>query len=324
MKMLPLTAAALATAVLAACGGGGGDSGDATGTSNDQAQAYAADGSLVTEDAMSSIDAAIATAQTVVQVQATAGTLLQARSADVQVQAVAAVPVACPGGGTATLSIAGGTVSSVINGQLDAGERYAVVYAACRGAAGALALDGTLTMAVGDAGTGHLALTLGASALSATLPRGQVSIDGSLAGTFSDSTDAGGLNVRSAQVQADSLLVSTRYAGRSSRFTLSALTLARTSTWLAGVQQSSRCSGTHRLDAVLPRGSVGFTVSTAGDVSYGADGNPVSGRWALTLARGTVACSVAAGVATLTLDDDGDGVPERSWTVPLNVLVNSA
>lgn len=321
MKNLTSTAAVLAAAALSACGGG---SADTTGTSNEQAEAYAADASYVTEDAMSTMDAAVAAAQAVVAVQATAAVPMQALSAGAQPQAVASVPVACPGGGSASLSIGGGTVASVLNGQLNAGETYTLVYAACRGTRGALALDGTLTLAVNDAGTGRLSLTLGASALSAALPRGRVSLDGSLTESLSESTDASGVTTRSSTLQASRLALATSYSSRASRFTLSALNLSRTSTWVGGVQQASRYSGTHHLDAVLPRASFGYTVSTNGEVSYDASGNPVSGRWTVTLARGTVVCSVAGGLATITLDDDGDGVPERTWTVPVATLSSAA
>lgn len=322
MRIPPPACAAIAAALLAACGGGGGAEG--TSTSNDSAQVYAAEASLITEDTLSTVDAALSTAQAVVAVQASAAAPMQPLAADVQPLAVATVPVACPGGGTATLSVTGGTPASVLNGVLDAGESYTLVYAACSGAAGAVALDGTFTMAVADAGSGRLALTVGATALAATLPRGAATLDGTLALTVGETTDSGGLTTRSTQVQATSVALATRYASRSSRFTLSALNVARTSTWLAGVAQSSRYSGTHRLDAELPRASFGYTVGTTGEVAYDASGNPVSGSWTVALARGTVGCSVAGGTATITSDEDGDGTPERTWTILLETLGSAA
>lgn len=325
MKPFAPACAALAAALLAACGGGGADTTSSTSsTSNDTAQAYAADASLITQDTLATADAAVTTAQAVVAVQAAAVAPMQPLAAGAQPQAVATVPVACPGGGSATLSIAGGTATSVLNGRFDAGENYTLVYASCRGAGGALALDGTVTLAVAEASGGRLALTLGASGVAATLPRGRASLDGTLTLTVSETTDAAGVTTRSSQVQASSVVLATGYAGRSSRFTLSAVNLARTSTWLAGVEQSSRYSGTHRLDAVLPRTSFGYTVSTNGEVAYDATGTPVSGRWTVVLARGTVGCSIVGGVATITLDEDGDGTPERTWTLPVATLAGAA
>jgi hypothetical protein len=78
-------------------------------------------------------------------------------------QPLATSAKACPGGGTATVSISGGTGGSESNGKLDAGEVYQVSYDACIGAAGFGRLDGSLAMTVlsasGDSANGALSVS---------------------------------------------------------------------------------------------------------------------------------------------------------------------
>jgi hypothetical protein len=157
----------LCTAALTACGGGGasGDLGAALATSEKAATAYSANAAVVASDASTAVDTSVQTAQAVVATQPSS---------------VASVPVACPGGGTALLTVTGGTPAGVLNGQLETGEVYQLVFSACRGSAGAAVVNGTLAMTVQTASATALSLALDTGDLAVALPRGTVKLTGSV------------------------------------------------------------------------------------------------------------------------------------------------
>jgi len=180
--------AALVTCTLAACLAGCGGGGDGTGASLDDstATADAANAVLMASDAGDSADTAILTAQNVVAAAAVGGLSSDAERATALAVPAAAKTQACAGGGTATVSITGGTPASQLNGKLDGGEVYNVVFAACKGALGAGALDGALSMTVlaasGDASNGSLSVTFTATQLKLTTARGNATLDGTYQG----------------------------------------------------------------------------------------------------------------------------------------------
>ena len=313
-------------ASLAACGGGA----DGTGASLDDstATAYAANAVLMASNASDSADTAILTAQNVVG----AGALAGLSSGDERVTALA-VPAAaktqaCAGGGTATVSITGGTPASQLNGKLDAGEVYGVVFAACKGALGAAALDGALSMNVvaasGDASNGSISVTFTATQLKLTTARGSATLDGTASRDLSVSTDSDGVIHVAGHYTSPGLTLATNFNNRSSTFTVSALDIQRTATLVGGVLQSSSISGTHTLSATLPNGSFSFTVATTGSASYAADGSPVAGSWTVTLPDTIVGVSVAVGTATITIDRGKDGTIDRTITITVPQLASAA
>lgn len=318
-----LCAAALAT--LAACGGGGSSSSDSSDDvlSTDTATGYSANATLVAGDTATALDTGVLAAQSVVATQATAAASHEAAQAAFAA-AVANVPVACAGGGTAVLSITGGTAASVLNGQFDAGEVYALVFTDCRGALGAAAVNGSLSMTVLDATSTTLSVTTTASALAVTLPRGSVTLDGSTSRTLGWSTDGNGTTQLSSHFTSSGLTLTTHVNARNSVFTLSAADITRQATLVDGVLQSSSINGTHTLSATLPNGAFSYTVSTQGSVSYGATGLPTAGSWTVTLPRAAVGVSIANGFATITVDQGKDGTIDRSVTVPVSRLASDA
>jgi len=319
----------LCAAALTACGGGS-DNTDSS-TSADTAASYAANATLIAGDASSALDESVVAAQAVVATQAgtsvptSADTHESAMGVPTETpQAVANVPVNCAGGGTATLTITGGTVSSVLNGQLDAGEVYQIVFANCKSSTGATTVNGTLAMTVLSASGSDLSITTTATDLSVTLPRGTVTLNGSTSRQVSSSAGAGGTTVLSSQFSSPSLTLATHFNARSSSFTLSAVSIARQSTWLNGVLQSSSINGTHTLSATLPNGAFSYTVATQGGVTYAASGLPTSGAWTITLPLTRVGVSIANAVATITVDDGKDGTIDRTFTVPIGRLESDA
>lgn len=318
----------LCAAALTACGGNSSSDSDNS-TSADTATSYAANATLIAGDASSALDESVLAAQAVVATQAgtsvSAGTRESAMSAPTETpQAVVNVPVTCAGGGSATLTITGGTVGSVLNGQLDAGEVYQIVFASCKGSAGAATVNGTLAMTVLSASGTDLSITTTATDLSVTLPRGTITLNGSTSRQVSSSAGAGGTTVLSSQFSSPSITLATHFNARSSSFTLSAVNITRQSTWLSGVLQSSSINGTHTLSATLPNGAFSYTVATQGGVTYAASGLPTSGAWTITLPLTRVGVSIANALATITIDDGKDGTIDRTFTVPIGRLESDA
>jgi len=320
----------LCAAALTACGGGGSD--NTSGTSNDTATAYAANATLMSDDATTALDASVVAAESVVAAQANvapASTHENAQSLTTSApeaapQAVVNAPVTCAGGGSATLTITGGTTASLLNGKLDAGEVYQIVFADCKGTSGAVAVNGTLAMTVLAATDTDLSVTMAATDLAVALPRGTVTLNGSTARQVSSSAGTGGTTVLSSQFSSPSLTLATHFNARNSSFTLSAVSIARQSTWLNGVLQSSSMSGTHTLSATLPNGAFSYTVATQGGVNYAASGVPTTGAWTITLPLTRVGVSIANAIATITIDDGKDGTIDRTFTVPIGRLESDA
>ena len=320
-----LIACAAAAALLNACGGGGSGSTDAAAIDDATATAYAANATQIASDASTATDAAVEAAQTMVGLAAAAS----AGSDRATALAVTAATTTnnCPGGGTATLSITGGTPASVANGKLEAGEIYAVSFAACKDVTGAATLNGTMAMTVlaasGDTSNGTLGLNLTFTDLIAALGQGSASLNGSVSRAVTVSTDAGGVHLASHFV-APSLTLATHYNTRSSSFTLSAADIQRSVTLVGGLPQSSTINGTHTLSATLPNGAFSYTVATIGSTSYSASGLPVSGGWTITLPQNLIGVAVDNGEATITIDKGKDGTIDRTIIVPVPTLVANA
>ena len=321
----------LGAALLAACGGGGSDAASSGTASIDDATAttYAANATQIGSDTLDVADGAVLAAQSMIAAGAgvsSSGDRAEAMSAGAK--PLLASTRACPGGGSATVSITGGTPESQVNGKLDAGEVYQVSFAACTGAAGLAELDGTLAMTVesatGDSANGTLGLSLTATDLSLTLPRGGAVLNGSTDRQYSVVTDTDGTVHLSSHFTSPSLTLATHYNARASSFTLSNADIVRTATLVGGVLQSSTIDGSHTLSATLPNASFSYTVSTTGGATYGADGTPTSGMWTITLPQSIVTVTVANGTATIAIDNGKDGTIDRTITVPVPQLVGAA
>jgi hypothetical protein len=315
--------ALLCAATLAACGGGGSSDSDAgEPLSLDTATGYGANATLVSGDAGTVLDTSVLAAQSVVATQATVAAAHESAQG-VSALAVTNATVDCAGGGTAVLSIAGGTAGSLLNGQLDTGEVYTLTFMDCSGAAGAAAVSGSLTMTVVTADANTLSVTTEAAGLSAALPRGSVTLNGDIARTVSSTTNAGTTQLTSHFTSA-SLGLTTHYDGRTANFSLSAVDITRQATLVDGVLQGSSINGTHTMGLTLPNGSARYTVATQGSATYGPTGLPIAGTWTITLPHAAVGLSIANALATITVDQGKDGTIDRSVTVPVSRLAADA
>jgi hypothetical protein len=326
-----LAVSVLAATFVAACGGGSDGSAGSAAVALDDATAtiYAANSAQIGSDTISVADGAVLAAQAMVA----SGAGVASGGDRSTATAAGANPLlastrACPGGGTATVAITGGTPQSEANGQLDAGEVYEVSFAACTGAAGLGQLDGTLSMTVlsasGDGVNGALDLSMTAGNLSLTLPRGGVMLNGSSERQYTVSTDADGSAHLSSHFISPSLTLATHYNARSSTFTLSNADILRSATLVGGALQSSSIDGHHSLAGTLPNASFSYSVATSGGITYGADGTPASGMWTITLPNAVIVVTVANGSATIAVDEGKDGTTDRTFTIPVGQLAADA
>lgn len=291
--------AAIAT-LLTACGGGGGDTTDTT-ASQETAESATSNAMAMSESAAAATTESLKTAQAVV-----AG-------------GQASQTYACAGGGTAVFTVTGATLAGATNGQLDAGENYTLTYTACRGAAGAAQLDGTMSMLVTAASGAGVTVQTATQGLTATLPQRVVTLNGSSVVSQAivtvGATTTTTWHWTSSQIQ----LTSQRNA-RSGSFTLSGVDVVRSVSSTGGLLSGASGSTALTLDAVLANATWSASVASQGQVSYDTNGVPTAGAWAITLPHNTIGVTLGGGSATITLDHGPDGTIDRTWTVPIATL----
>ena len=328
-------AAALACGLLlSACGGGGGgDTPPPTVAllSQADATAYAANASSSGESTAAAVDSVIDTTAGLTTAVAQPG----ATASSDRMQALAApgtlpvigVTVACAGGGTATLSITGGTLVSQLNGQLDAGEHYSVTFAQCSGGgAGAARLNGGIEMDVVSAdrstSPATLAVNLTITDLTVVLPSGSATLDGTATASRSVVT-TNGTTTTTTHVTVPSATLATAFNGRSAAFTLSDLDATRTQTSVGGVASAPQYDGHYTLSGTADGRTFSLNVATTGNASYDASGALVSGSWTVVRPDSTIVTTVANGIVVMTVDDGNDGTIDHTWTFPA-ALLNAA
>ena len=331
---LALVAALVSGALLAACGGGGDDNGGSvTPLSQSDATADASNASSSGSDTAAALDTLVDTTTALAPVLATAAAASSDRAQveSAKPQTSPAPPslsgtVACPGGGTATMSIFG-SQQTLSNGQLDPGESYRVTYAQCSGGAGLARLDGSLEMDVTavDRTTSptSLSVNLIATHLVLSLPAGNATLDGSA--TLARSTAmSGATTTTTSHVTVPSATLATSFNGHSGSFTLSDLDATRTTTSVDGAATASQYTGHHALSGTARGRTFTMNVATTGNVNYDANGALVSGAWTVVRPHATVATTIANGLVVLTVDDGNDGTIDHTWTFPAAQLDASA
>ena len=324
-------AAAIASGVLLTACGGGGDPAPPTTTtplSQSDAAADSANASSTGYDTATALDTVIDTTSALALATASTSSAPSDREQALSVSASAAagvtnVTVSCAGGGTATLSITGGTAASELNGQLDAGEHYSVAYAQCTGAAGYAQLNGNVEMDVASAdhttSPASVAVNLTVTGLALSLPAGSATLNGT-ASVSRSVASTGGTTTTTSHVTVPSATLATAFYSRSGSFTLSVLDATRTLSSVASVATASQYNGHHTLSGTANGRTFSMTVATTGNVSYDATGALVSGAWTVVRPHATVATTVANGTVIVTVDDGNDGTIDHTWTFPLAQL----
>lgn len=335
-SLLPLSAAALSL-LLAACGGGGGGGTSATGLSAADAQATSAnaiqggDASSTSLDNVYDMTLAITSASagamsTSFRSGAQSAAPGTADGASPQATSATSATVPCVGGGTATITISGGTLLTQLNGQFDPGEHYELAFAQCGGSLGLMHLDGSVAMDILSVGTGTPAVTSAAltmTALKATIGLATTTLDGHA--TLDRSVDVNGLvTTATSHVTASSFSMATTWNQRSGSFTVTNLDATHVTTWTGGILSGSTLAGHHTLSGTANGRTIDETVSLTGEVAFDAAGNPVSGAWTSVRPDATVTTTVANGVAVVTVDDGNDGTIDHTWTITVATLMASA
>jgi hypothetical protein len=309
-NLRPIAVLLCTAALLTACGGGSGASdspAQTTGTSmtDSQAASYSANASYVPADT----------------VQASTDTLTATKA--VVASGQAGQTINCAGGGTVVYTVTGGSLASVTNGVLDAGESYSLVFAGCKGAGGAGTLNGTLSAAVETASSSGVKVSLVNSGLTVTLPRRTVQMNGASTLEQSVATTSAG-TVTTNRFSAANLSTTVTFGTRVSTFSLSNVDLTRAFTVNNNAVTATSYSGTATASANLPNGAFTLTSATQGTATYNADGTPQQGTWVTTLPNYKLTLKIASGTATIEIDQGNDGTVDRTITIPLDTLESSA
>lgn len=296
----PWVMSLIVTALLAACGGGGDQAAADETVSSATASDMAADTAVVSSEAMAAADITVLTTETVAAAQASAS-------------AVASVPVSCPGGGSAVLSISGGSAASVLNGRFDAGETYAVVFSDCQAQTGGAAVTGAANLTVQSLSGTEARLALDLQALTVRLARGNVTLDGDLVWQGSHVT-SGATTTLTTQLSIDRLSMTSAFGARTSSFELRNVDVSRQGTWVDGVPASSSMNGSYTIASSRPNGSFEATVTTRGSTQYGADSVPTGGVWDMAFTTWSMQMSLDGETVTLNIDQGKDGSIDKTYT----------
>lgn len=311
-RTLPALAALL---FVAACGGGG----DGDGLATEVAQGYAADAATMPVSTTDTVDAA-----TTVLENALAAT--QTASADAQAQAVAQPQAtgsaSCLQGGSVEWTVTGPS-STLGNGQLDAGETYAVTYTHCVNDAGT-EFNGTMQLAVTLRAPSAVDFTVTASNLQAVTAAATYLLNGNLTEQRSVAT-SGATSVVTGEVSSTGITLVTTRGTRQATYQLQSLDWQVVRTYVNGVLQTRTHQGSLSLSANTPRRpAASLAISTQGTLTISADGFANAGAFTVRTARDTITCTYANGTAVLSLDRGSDGTVDRQWTVTRPLFIDSA
>lgn len=296
LRLLPALPLVL---LLSACGGGGGNddtSGGSTAVSDSTVQAMSANSSVAMEDGTEAATTLVTTTETVVA----AGSAGQT--------------ITCPGGGSASYSVTGAPLATLVNGQLDAGEVYSLSFSACRSSSGSAALDGSATLTVTAASTTGVTVQTSTSQLQTTLPQRVLTLNGTSTVALASSSN-GTSTTTSAHWSASQITLTSVRNARTSTLQLGGVDLTRSVTSSAGVVSATSSSGTCTVNATLPNGSWSMTLATQGAVSYDSSGVPTQGAWTITLPYNRIGVSISPASATLSVDHGADGSIDRTITL---------
>lgn len=296
----------VAAACLSACGGNSESDTPQNTVGSETAQSVSANTLVLGPDTVNANVAVLRAAQAVVA--STSG----------QVTAT----VACAGGGTAHFTASGSGVS-LFNGLLDAGERYSMLFDNCRVSAGAETLSGLMSIDVISASANEMTLQTSTQGIVVARPHRTLTLNGS--SIISQSTVTNGTTVTTTNrwVSPQIALTSLHNANLSS-LSFSNVDLTTTSTTVNGVLTGSTSSGTLTITVAWPGNSWSATIATQGPASYDANGVATQGSWLMTLPHDRIGLTVAAGLATVVLDNGANGSIEHTFFFSVLALIAAA
>jgi hypothetical protein len=290
-------------AMLAACGGGSNDAPPPNNNvSADGAKNATANTTSIPNDSATAMSAVVSTAEAVVA----------AGSAN--------VTVACAGGGTAAYTVTGPS-ATLLNHQLDQGENYSLVFANCRGAAGASSVNGAFTLAVTTKTANSITLDTATNNVVVTLPHGDVALNGS--STISRTTDTvGNVTTTTSHWVTPNFSVVSHRNGKITSFSYTNVDLTRTEVRTSGQFTSASFNGTATLSWMWPGGSFSVTLATQGTVGCAEDGSPTQGMMVITLPNDRITITVVPGTVTVTVDYGKDGTIDATYIFTTTEVVN--
>lgn len=296
-------ATVVAAGLLSACGGNGESDTPQNGVGSETAQSVSANTLGLGHDTVNANVAVLRTAQAVVAAgQAT-------------------TTIDCGGGGTARFTVSGGSL--LFNGVLDAGEHYSMLFDNCRVSAGADSLSGLMSIDVISASANEMTLQTSTQGVVVARPHRTLTLNGS--STISQSIVTNGTTVTTTNrwVSPQIALTSLHNANLSS-LTLSNVDLTTTSTTVNGVPAGSTSSGTLTITVAWPGMSWSATIATQGTASYDVNGVATQGNWVMTLPHDRIGLVVAAGLATVTLDNGANGSIDQTFFFGVLALLAAA
>ena len=280
--------------VLSACGGNSSNNNDDNSASSETAKSVSANTMVLGQDATGANADVLSTVQAVVG----AGQ--------------ASVSVACAGGGSALFTATGGSGGSLRNGVLDAGESYSMAFTACKAAAGAASVTGTMTLTVITASTNALTLQTSTQGLIVIRPARTLTLNGS--STWAQTVVTNGATVTTTlHWTSPQIALTSLHNLNLSSLTLSDVDLTRTVTATGGVVTGSTSSGTITIAVAWPNNSWSATIATQGTAVYDANGVATQGSWLMTLPHDRIGLTVDLGTATVTVDHGPDGTIDHTY-----------
>ena len=296
-------ATVVVAAVLSACGGNSESDSPQNTVGSETAQSVSANTLVLGPDTVQANVAVLRTAQAVV-----AG-------------GVATTTIACGGGGTARFTVSGGT--SLFNFVFDAGERYDMLFDNCRVSAGAESLSGLMRIDVISASASEMTLQTSTQGIVVARPQRTLTLNGS--STISQSTVTNGSTVVTTnRWVSPQIALTSQHNARLSSLSLSNVDLTTTSTTVNGVPAGSTSSGTLTITVAWPGLSWSATIATQGTASYDVNGVATQGSWLMTLPHDRIGLTVAAGLATVVLDNGANGSIEHTFFFGVLALIAAA
>jgi hypothetical protein len=197
----------------------------------------------------------------------------------------------------------------------DAGEVYDVTFTSCVGLTGLAPLNGVIHMTIDSVANGTTSATMTATNLA--VAGGQATYNGTA--TIARSSAATGTGTtQTSTIAATGLTVAGAYNGHNDTFTVSSLAGTRTTTWDTSPTPTGwTWSGSDALSGTAG-GTRTFATTTATTtaLTYGADGTPTAGAWTVTRtdSNAKITATINGASVNFTVDDNGDGTIDDSWT----------
>jgi len=298
-------ATVVAAALLSSCGGSGESDTPQDSVGSEIAQSVSANTLAIGPDTVNANVAVLLTVQAVV-----AG-------------GQATTTIACDGGGTARFTASGGNGVSLLNGVLDAGEHYSMVFDNCRVSDGADSLSGLMSIDVISASANEMTLQTSTQGIVVARPHRTLTLNGS--STISQSSVTNGATVTTTnRWVSPQIALTSLHNGNLSSLTLSNVDLTTTSTTVGGVPAGSTSSGTLTITVAWPGMSWSATITTQGPASFDVNGVAIEGSWLMTLPHDRIGLVVAADLATVTLDNGANGSIDHTFFFGVLALLAAA